>query len=238
MSEDNPITTWSLVLEGDALDLETWRIAFKGQSEAKVDTVTTHDGVKQYCLNSTRFDGLSDAIEVRDTAAELLMRMYGVLKLHGDAGMLNFSGVAYCRRANGQRDTHILLAPAIIRVRGGSFEVVTGGLRPHSEAERAIELAESDNNVADALEHFARSSDWYDIYKILEVILADVGGKKVLIAKGWLTKTSIESLGQTANFYRHARAPRPECPLTHQEAVAITRALMKAWVNEKLAASP
>ena len=40
-------------------------------------------------------------------------------------------------------------------------------------------LAQRDTNVADALRQFARSHEWFDIYKVYEIIRDDLGSKKL-----------------------------------------------------------
>jgi hypothetical protein len=77
---------------------------------------------------------------------QLLVRMQGAMKLHGEAGTV--------------RDTFVLLGSVVLRGRGGLLEVIAEGqARPRSDPERTVELAEADDDVADALEHFARSDD-------------------------------------------------------------------------------
>lgn len=128
----------------------------------------------------------------------------------------------------------ILLRPAVLRMRSGFFEVVVQGTpRQRSDAEHTIEISERDDNVSDALEHYARSDDWFDIYKVLEVIRADVGGEDALIAKAWAAGKTINLLRQTANYYRHARTPKADKPMPHGEVCDLVRALMRRWIEGK-----
>jgi hypothetical protein len=157
------------------------------------------------------------------------------MKLLGEADPMALGGAAYAHRANGQRDTHILLAPATIRVRTGPIEVsVPGQARPRSEAERIIELSEEDDYIADALEHFARSHDWFDLYKTLEVLEDDLGRRDVIWQSGWATRAEVTDLVLTANYYRHSRVKRPPNLLTSQQARDVVRRVLREWLKAKL----
>ena len=242
MTQDNsPIVTWSLALEGAQGDLEAWRIAFKEQPEARITVEQTSPGQSQYCLRSSRFDALTDATEVREIGSQLVARMYGAMKLQGKTDPVTPGGTAYAHHASGQRDTHILIAQAALRARTGPIEVVVSGQqRPRSEAERTIELAEEDDNVADALEHFARSDDWFDLYKTLEVIEDDLcrregsrNGRAVIARRGWATSRELGDLGASIDFHRHHGRRQPDPLLTRDAAQDLLRHVLREWLREK-----
>jgi hypothetical protein len=235
MGQDNsPVVTWSLALGGDQADLEAWRIAFKEQPEARITVEQIATGQSQHCLRSSRFDGITDANEVREIGSQMLARMFGAMKLHGEADPVSLGGAAYAHRANGQRDTHVLLPAGILRARAGVIEVFSANQpRPQSEVERIIELAEEDDYVADALEHFSRSHDWFDLYKTLEVLEDDLGRRDVIWQSGWATRAEVTDLVLTANHYRHARAKRPQNMLTIAQARELMRRVLSDWLREK-----
>ena len=97
-------------------------------------------------------------------------------------------------------------------------------------------LAQRDTNVADALRQFARSHEWFDIYKVYEIIRDDLGSKK-LNSKKFVGKTDLDLLRQTANYYRHARTARPSKPMTHNDARELIRRVLRHWLEEKDATS-
>ena len=88
-------------------------------------------------------------------------------------------------------------------------------------------------HVADALEHFSRSHDWFDLYKTLEVLEDDLGRRDVIWQSGWATRAEVTDLVLTANYYRHARAKRPPNMLTIEQARELMRRVLSDWLREK-----
>ncbi|HXP75895.1 MAG TPA: hypothetical protein VN823_17260 [Stellaceae bacterium] len=239
--DNNPVVTWSLALDGGRADLEEWRVAFAEQPQARVDVEQAGSPRAQYCLRSSHFDALTDANEVREIGAQLVARMYGAMRLQGKAGPVSLGATVYAHRPGGQRDAYTVPAPAALGGRSGPIEVLAAGQpRPRSEAEQTVELAEADDSVADAVEHFARSDGWFDVYKTLEVIEGDLcrreasrNGRQVIARREWATRKELADLGSSIDFHRHHGKPRPDPLLALDAAQDLVRHLLREWLREK-----
>jgi hypothetical protein len=118
---------------------------------------------------------------------------------------------------------------------------ILGGSQP-PPAPIPVELALTDARVALALELFAHDPNWYDLYKVLDVVEEDVGGERALEAKGWVPQSELKRFTQTANSQgaagsdaRHARDAfrPPKVPMPLADAVDLIRRLLIAWLATK-----
>jgi hypothetical protein len=107
-----------------------------------------------------------------------------------------------------------------------------------------LKLAEQDAAVADVLRVLGQSGslDWYDIYKVWEIVEHAVGGERQVVGRGWwVTKADIQRLKASANHpgisgdeARHARmpgTPGPNRTMTMSEADALVRRLAAEWIE-------
>jgi hypothetical protein len=95
-----------------------------------------------------------------------------------------------------------------------------------------IELAQSHPDVAEVLSVLGKDSpslDWFDLYKVYEIVRDNVGGEAALSGKDWLPKRDIKAFTVSANRpdisgdqARHARSsgppPKRTRPMTLSEA--------------------
>jgi hypothetical protein len=236
--EASPIDTWCFRLQGKVSILSTWESMFYGCSDATVEQRPGPDGQAEYFLRSQRFDGLADLSEVFHLAADLFAKMSGAAKVFSSGASVSL-GDAMQVHADGSRTA---IKRVIANMRAGLeflATISTGtktGEPPEREAQRWLMLAEEDDNVADALEHFTRADNWFDLYKVYEVICRGVGGEAALDDKEWATTYRIEDVRRTANHYRHyrRRGEKPATPLNTDQARELLRQAMRAWLTEKL----
>ena len=103
-----------------------------------------------------------------------------------------------------------------------------------SDPQRWVAVAESDDDLADLLNHTGRTDgDWYELYKTLEVAKR-VGNRhggyaKILGAEA----NRVEQMRQTANFYRHASKAthRPPVLTTLDEALPLLRWVVRTILD-------
>jgi hypothetical protein len=223
----NDITTWSAVLQGHPMDLSVWEHLFHDYALGRVESVAQENASGECHLRSTRFDGMQDATEVRAVASELIAVMNGAANVLAPGKPVTI-GPLISHHVDGGRGRAIAVQGVEARTAVGDL---SGGARSR-EAEAWLSVAEANNSVRDALEHFGRDG-WFDLYKTLEVISADLGRRDVIWQRGWGTRAEVNSLAMTANYYRHAREARPVTLLTHDQARELLRRLMQKWVEEK-----
>jgi hypothetical protein len=103
-------------------------------------------------------------------------------------------------------------------------------------------LHSGNQRVKDVLHYLSYPPDFFNLYKILEVIGKDLGkgkgkgkgsknkGFTLIVKRGWATKPHLDAFKKTADFHRHWDRPAPQMKL--QEAVLMCRRIIKEWVAE------
>lgn len=104
-----------------------------------------------------------------------------------------------------------------------------------------VTLARSNGAVADAL-RLSADQTWVGLYRLYEVIEADIGSLEGIAANGWATRTELRHFKYTANSpgaigddTRHGRESTmpPKNPLTIEEARELMAQVMRCWVAAK-----
>jgi hypothetical protein len=84
--------------------------------------------------------------------------------------------------------------------------------------------------------------DWVNLYRIFEVIAADVGGLDAIASYGWASKASMKLFKRTACSpgavgldARHGTdsTPAPSKPMVISEARNLINAIIRAWLQIK-----
>jgi len=225
---------WLVRLKGERFDLEDFPKLLR-LSKVKV---VEEDG--SFYLESSEFNSLTSAEEVRERGKALIKIINGVTKFNRD-NFLGISEDAIIRvEDDGKRYGYLFLESSVkIRTKvsaqltviaaDGSEKVVT---QP-SALESLLEVAQKHNVVAKALS-FYQDGTWNSLYKAYETIEGDVGGK--IIKNGWVVKSDISRFTQTAQSYRHAASKKykpPAQPMTLLEAGALIKTILSRWISSK-----
>ncbi len=113
------------------------------------------------------------------------------------------------------------------------------GVAPRPTTEQYIMehvIRSDDRLVKDVLHYLSNPPDFFNLYKILEVISKDLGkgskkkGFSLIEERGWATEKDLKAFKNTAEFHRHWDQPAPQMNL--QEAVIMSRRIIKGWVAE------
>lgn len=246
------LSRWKVRLEGHTFDLNHLAQLDKSDfwSVAKFE-----DG---YFLESPVFEHYYDHHDVYGAATELLEKINGLVRLASSSYEPVKLGNALRRfddDAN-KHDQYIILETIETKIRAGSLSKLTVS-NPNGtvkEAPRAPTLAEkgfptalNDENMVDALHYWSTfENSWYNLYKILEIIEADVGGQRELESVDWggpRVSSEIVRFKRTANNNkvlgydaRHERSPYapPANPMNLDNAVAFVRKLLHSWIEYKI----
>jgi hypothetical protein len=113
--------------------------------------------------------------------------------------------------------------------------------RPTSEQYIMEHVIRSDDRlVKDVLHYLSNPPDFFNLYKILEVISLDLGngskpkGFSLIQKRGWATKTDLDAFKNTADkVHRHWDENRPAPQMDLQEALIMSRQIIKGWVAER-----
>ena len=101
-------------------------------------------------------------------------------------------------------------------------------------------IRSNDRLVKDVLHYLSNPPDFFNLYKILEVIRFDLGkgskskGNRLLWKRGWATKEELKDFWITAdNVHRHWKKNPAPSQMILQEAVLMCRRIIKGWVAER-----
>jgi len=234
---------WSARLSGHDFDLETLAEAF-GVGEPKV----SRDADGNYILESAEFDDCATAVEVKERAEGLLLRMNGAAR----AMDLTFRPVSldgYFKNAIG---LHAIVVGGTVTARGKAYAAVVTGVTtaplPAPAASAWTTLAKASTNVDDALRLLSAAElDWVTLYKLFEIVKHDVGGANAIAHAGWATNAQLSAFTASANRpdvsgdgARHARLPGgpPKKVLALADARQLVQHLVKSWLDAMTRGSP
>jgi hypothetical protein len=174
-------------------------------------------------------------------------------------GVAHHGGVAPCLRTLSHRHVAITLEPVASDARVAGLTRLTCyrkargvGLRilapePPPPAPHFVQLSASDPTVAEVMTILGaeRTLGWVDLYKVFEIIEHDVGGRRVLVKKGWTTSRQAENFTLSANrkdvsgeSARHARnrglPPDPSRAMTLEHGLEWVRTVTNRWLESRL----
>ena len=223
MDEEKPAPGWYARLAGDSVDLDDWRHSLN----EPFDPVALKFPDGETVLSSKEFADVPTASEVRERALGLIGRMNGALSLWNGARPIRFAGVY---RVDEEGKCHaILFAEAAIELNRCVMRATAVILGPDgqplppspptpSKPQDWNQLASSSEDISDLLEHVGRADNWFDIYKTIELAERIAGNERKLVKLLAGSGVDVKRLKRSANFYRHARARRPENPFNLAEA--------------------
>lgn len=234
---------WFVGICGDKCDLEDL-----AESLNSSELCITKDR-ENFVLKSTEFEILDDESEVEHKARELLSLINGAATLLLDMPKpLTMGGVVRVKD-DGRREIFVSASSSVtVRSRVSLSLVQTNG--SVKEVGKAnpwilswVRIGRNDRSVFDVLRRFGEGTlTWGDLYRILEIILADVGGLDSIAKKGWATKKAIRLFRHTAcsptaigDEARHGtqKTKPPREPIPFSEAKALIKTIIHNWLRSK-----
>jgi len=232
---------WLVRLKGHQFDLEYLSTAF----DSPKWRVTEKEGC--HYLQSSDFDVLTDAGEVRLHAQNLLQFMNGAAKIqHGRYQPVEVDAVSQVNE-DGTRHIFIAAVGTIVARSRASAISTTGGSQDSPKrptcTESLLAIADQDAKVKEALRMFGSlEPTWANLHKVFEFIQLDIGG--TMFEAGWTTKGEVNRFTQTANsalaIGDDARHPinekkfqPPKKPMSLAEAKSLIRTLLPNWIRSK-----
>lgn len=239
---------WQVPVQGAIQDLEHLARHFT----ALPRVIRRDTAAPGFVYESDAFARCTTSEEVLATADQEFSVLSGVIKLtRGSSEPLLCCGV-YRRNAAGGRDTylrvhdavhaHIVDEVALTVMETNGNAVITQTLPPRTVV--LANLAFSDQSVEKALRLTLQADfrSWVGLYRLFELIEADIGGQAILITRGWSTEPALKRFKHSANSVavagdasRHGKeagAP-PKHPMSLAEAAAYVAYLMEAWIAYK-----
>jgi hypothetical protein len=228
---------WRVTLSGDSWDLE---------SLADLGVGVTREG-NAFALRSPELDSFGDAGEVRQRAIKLVEVLNGIARIAvGDFDPVAVGAV----HGDDGGGTHSVLLGEDAKVRDRArvrvADAATGtpvAKTPTSGVPASwLSIAARDQNARQALRLIAGAVDPVNLYRIFEVIRADVGGEDQMVTNGWATRSgirrfrhSVNSVSALGDAARHGVEPGqpPADPMSVPEAAALVRGLLEKWLTSK-----
>jgi len=241
---------WQVQLEGDGRDLEfLTKVLASGPRKVLRD----QQGLG-FLYESDAFLACTTSEQVEQVAEEEVAVLSGILKLERDARDSLRSGAVYKLNQNGGRDAFVDIRASLHgrAEMGAATLVATDALRneitrpppPPPRSVVLLQLAQANAAIAKVLRLLsaADAMSWVGLYRLHEVIEADIGGQHKLEKQGWGSaddprrfKHSANSVQVGGDKSRHGREPYvpPKNPMTLAEAEAYVRYIVQAWLTSK-----
>ena len=239
---------WRVRLVGHEFDLED----LSTQERSPDWIILKEEG--DYFLKSSAFDNLNDAEKVREVATGILDKLNGLAKLRfGSFQPLKIGAVSYIDDS-GKRHQFVSFPSATLTMRS-KLRVTATVVKPDgtvdasnkkqpSIIELGYSIAQKDANAAEALRIFGVfDTNWFNLYKVFEIIRDDVGGHAQLIRAGWVSEKNIsrftgtaqssDILGDDARHARYRGGP-PSDPMSLSEAKSFIKTILEQWIRSKI----
>ena len=211
---------WVARLSGHDFDCKYWEESLRPPFDPWCERLS-QDG--RLVLRSRSFDDLQSADAVRKRAIPLIQRLNGAHGVAVGAEPLTFDGVGHIDD-QGQVQLHIFaelnerlhgfMVTATAEVRDSEGNLIPPSPSQPSNAQRWIEAAEKNDQIADMLIFAGRTDNWFDIYKAVELAEKIAGGQHKLRQLLGASAREYERMRDTANCDRHARFGHPPPVLT------------------------
>lgn len=216
---------WFVYLQGDGMDLLILRAALTGG-----DVVAKEDGHGTYLCGPTLASASAPA-EALLRATELMPRLNGVGRVVDSA----FEPVRVSGRVSNGEQPATVFAEAHLRARSR----LSAGGEP-VVAQRTLDRAQHDQAFDEVLRLLGTSPelDWFDLYKLYELLKRDAGGDDPLRARAGISQADLKSFTGSANLpevsgsaARHAVGTGgvPTRTMTLAEARDLILGIVRTW---------
>ncbi len=235
---------WMVGILGDVGDLKELS---KSLNSDRLCIIKDKDG---FVLKSKDFASLVDYKDVLSKGKELISFLNGAARLFLDIRNPLTSGAVIKVEDAGNRsiffevlDIAMALDMGIVN---GKIIRKDGTVEEFHQADPIpplIMLAQKNNNVGIVLRLLGSGNyDWVNLYRIYEIIKADMGGVNSIVNKQWTTNKVIARFTHTANSpdasgdqSRHGKGePAPKDPMSLVEAKSFIEGIIHNWIRLKI----
>lgn len=207
---------WAVPLQGAPNDLDKWQQVLREPFDPVVQQISQVEG---FVLRCAEFSTMPSQFEVAERARIIIHNLNGAMRATSGTGRVNFNGtVAEVMMDGTVRLSAFAEGKAFLATVSHTAEVKTGGTPSPPEpalAQKWVQLAATNDIVADMLRNFGNVPSWQDLYKTWDNIRA-LCNTADLLKRPWAPdEDSIKNFTHTANYYRHGfpHAARKKPPL-------------------------
>jgi len=232
---------WAVELIGSDFDLADLLEELAPPSDPWVETDPSKARSEVILLRSKKWDDLQEASFVHERASFLLELLNGALPLiDSQADPLRLGGVIRFRE-DGRRDHHALLVGVSAKLSGGRIRVAgvsgSAGTLRELKLQKWLQHAETDDLRSELLVHLARTNNWFDVYKVCELLRKIGGGHGPFEVALGSERAGFDRIWRTANYYRHAPGltnPLPNPPAVLESAPQYLRVIASRFLQRRL----
>lgn len=230
---------WAISLQGDGPDLDAAVRMFRRGGSLRVCTGVIpafSDRVVILCSDFNALDANDDQ-GIHMAAAHLVDLLNGALFLDDPARRPLNVGAVHRRHANGEYGVSIALPAISITLRGVSAVGSAAGEEMPHDAISWLRKGMDDGRVSDVLAYMRADPGWFELYKVVETIQADIGAVKSGVK--WHGSRKLKDFGRDAQLERHSRqwCKRQKIESSNAMALSDARRLVRefvvSWLNWK-----
>lgn len=206
------------------------------------DDYRIRKGQEAYLLTGTGLDVLADASLVADRAGELTTLLSGACQaLLGVESTIKVGAVTEILPDGGVVISG-LVAETVASTLPPSVQIGDEVTHPTDTAREWLILARTDPQLAHGLELWSRGTEWWNLWKVFELVEGSSEGVKGIVRRGWATRDQCQRFARTANSRtalgvssRHAfdRATPPGKPMDGEEAFHFVASLFGKWAASR-----
>jgi len=233
---------WKVFLPGDEFDLLEL-----SKSLCSPDLAVTRDE-DDFVLRSSRLSDLHDADALRREAENIVMLLDGAARVVLHTRVPIAVGSIVLIRDDGSKGYFENLG-VTLHVRTGASVVLKradGSEEQFNQADPVVGWVNAglgNEAVARVLGLFAtKAADWVNLYRILEVVESDMGGRDSIVQQGWVTSAELRrfkhsanspsAIGDDARHGKESTKPPPD-PMTLTEARSFVETILHNWLRTK-----
>lgn len=207
-----------------------------------------------YLYDSNSFETCRSYNEVLEVAKTELAILTGALRLEGLCREPLQAGSASKINASGGKDIFVHIEEGVyaratcnanLMVIDSDGNLIPSDAKQVPRPVKLMALASTEQLVAKALrlKGAIDSKTWVGLYRVLEVVIEDVGSEKRYLSQGWGSKNDFKRFMRSANSdsvagddARHGRKDLspPKEPMTIDEAQAYVNYVIESWLASKL----
>jgi hypothetical protein len=216
---------WAVEIHGEQIDVNDLRAVLIPGFDPWIENYED-----KVLIRSKQFANLVEAGEVAASAGLLLRMLHGAVLLEQSDARAVSVGEIFKFGSGGTREQIAIKGAANIemasaRARGYATVLRADGTREkprESKTQKRLRAAVTSTAKADLLVHLARSDNWYDLYKAMEIVRGLKGGERQLIAALAQDWVQWDRVWKEANHHRHAASvgptTRPASPPSFNDA--------------------
>ena len=231
---------WRIILSGNPAEIEDL-----SQALTDADVTIRREG-EEYVLMAASLQSLQSADAVKAEAERLIAHLDGAAHLALDVQTpIQLLRVA-CVKDDGTSCQFVWVTDSIRAMERFGLATVChdGQIEQHTPNQLMagwLGLADDNENVAKALRLLGnRNMNWVDLYRLIEVVEHDVGGRDEIKKRGWATTDDLGRFRHTANSVaasgdnaRHGKEETqpPVRPMSLDEGRAFVEPVVRAWLQ-------